>query len=716
MPDGQMAAAALHPELINIAEGLTPEQHLEIASTVIRDYQADEDSRKDYLAQLAEWRNIFNQIDKPINPPFEAGQYSQESLPVMAEACVQFHARAYRALFGPRSFIKAIPTGEADKAATNRADRIGKHMSWQLTVKDKKYKKKKDALLLAVSRDGTFFTKTYYDPIRKCNENENVRAEDLVVNYGIGARDIEDVERKTHIIWMSVNKTRILKARGFFLEEGRPWQQDDTTTTQKANEEREGLKPSIQRDDLPCKILEQHRTLDLDGDGIEEPYIVWIDTASRKLLRIGIRWEIDAMGNPLDEYGQISNEKWPVEYFTDYYFMPNPDGFYGLGYGHLVGQINKSVNKLLRQVTDASTLATVGNSSGFISGAIGAQKGGVTLELGKFKTLEASSEDIQRSIYQFKFPGPNAAQFSILEMLKQDGQRLASTTEALTGQTDTVQQPTTILALIEQGLQVFSTVYERISMSVEAELRKNYRLNSKFLDEKEYFTVLDYEGPQRYYVDKNDYKADMQVMPVADPKQATEQQKLAKGQAQWQFLSTNPLVMMNPMALTMASRDYAECIGVENIDRFFPLPKGAQRVDDPMLENMGALLPIPQIPNVFIGQNHLEHIKVHEALFKDPHYGQRLTPEGAASMYAHIQLHMAMMYGATESTMLDVMDDGQIRETGMAAAAPNAALLGGAGGPLQGPQQGMEGGGLMGGAQPPQGEGGSSGLDQGMAQ
>jgi len=62
------------------------------------------------------------------------------------------------------------------------------------------------------------------------------------------------------------------------------------------------------------QILKQHRYLDMDGDGIEEPYIVWIDATSRKILRITIRYDTDETGNPI-------NNKEPIEYYTDYPFI-----------------------------------------------------------------------------------------------------------------------------------------------------------------------------------------------------------------------------------------------------------------------------------------------------------------------------------------------------------------------------------------------------------
>ena len=493
-------------------------------------------------------------------------------MPLLAEACNQFHARAMRALFPTRNIVKAIPgllltqeldpTGMLNKALRRRAERVGRHLSWQLMVKDKGYKRDKDSLLLSVAVHGSFFTKTYYDPVKKRNVVENVRAEDLVVNYGVGPRAIDDVERKTHVIHITKNRTAILVSKGFFVAPGEPVLRGERPKTAESAQSAEGVTAPADPTDLPCMTLEQHRVLDLDDDGIAEPYIVWVDYQSRKVQRITIRYEVDQAGQP-------TNDKESVEYFSHWMFLPNPDGFYGLGMGHLVGQINTSVNKMLRQTIDAGTLANAGNHSGFVSATLGVPKGEHVISLGKLKTVEASADDLQKGIYLFKFPGPTPALTNTLMALKEDGRRISSAVEALSGQTEKVLQPTTILALIDQATQVFSTVYERLGIAWGDELGKYYRLNRKYLG-RETFVYDTSAGLASDVVGPLDYAEDMLLIPMADPQLATEQQRLAKANAEWQFVMSNPLITQNPMAFYAASRRYLEALQVEGIDEILP--------------------------------------------------------------------------------------------------------------------------------------------------
>lgn len=671
-----------HPALKNLAEDMDDDDLAALGKDVSEAVREDDESRNDWLKMHAKWVRLYYQQDKAVNPPWAGA--SEESLPLLAEACNQFHARAFQAMFPNRNLIKAIPTGEAKSDDRDRAERVGKHMSWQVFVKDRKYKKNKDRLLLSVPLHGSCFTKAFYDPLRKMNVTENVRAEDLVVPYGVGPRDIDDIERKTHIISISKEKTAYLHKKKFFIDEAGAWEGGENRPTQAAQDNASGHRESGTGNKLYSRIYEHHCLRDFDDDGIAEPYIVWVDASNDSVLRVAARWEMDSSGNPVDD-------KRPIEYFTHYTFLENPDGFYGLGMGHLIGEINTAVNKLLRQSVDAGTLANTGNMSGMISKQLSFQKGEVELQLGKFIATESNVDDLSKGIYQFRFPGPQPVLQSVIELLMGRSDRLATVTEALTGQADKVMQPTTIMALIEQGLQVFSTVYERVLGSWADELQKLYDLNRQFLDGSEYFTVLEVDGALTGgEIHKSDYANDLQIIPLADPKMTTEQQKYTRAEAEWQFIAQNPLVQQSPQHFYNASKRYLEAIGTQGIDEILPKPNPIPPVDNPFQENMMALMPMPQLPDPAPEQDHIAHMEAHSQLLNDPQYGAQLSDSGRAMMEEHVQKTIAMMYQATEGGM-----DGQGIAGGMADAGGDAMGLQDIVGAIS-PAEGMGGGDIMG--------------------
>jgi len=436
MSDG---ATYVHPELVNLAAKLDEKELTAIANECMEGYKEDVQSRTEWDMMHEDWVNIFYQKDKPINPPWTGS--STESLPLLAEACTQYSARAKQALFPAREFIKVIPTGKVDAEAKERAERVQTHLVWQCMVLNKRtYKRDKFRLLLGHSLHGSYFTKTWWNPVKSKWVCENVPPDCLVVNYGTGPRDIEDVERKTQIIPLSLNRTRILASKGYFLTEFEPYQ-GDITGVQKAQNEAQGTSEPYRLDDRNCLALEQHTFLDLDKDGIAEPYIVTLDAQAEKVQRISIRYDVDEIGRPLDN-------KEPVEYFTHYPYIENPGGFYGLGMGHLIANINKSANKMLRQTVDAGSLQTILAMSGFLSSTVNIQGGQIEMVLGKFVKTTASGEELQKGVWQPKVQPISPVLREMMELLMARSDRVASATEALTGQTDKVMQPTAIMALV----------------------------------------------------------------------------------------------------------------------------------------------------------------------------------------------------------------------------------------------------------------------------
>jgi hypothetical protein len=382
---------------VNIAEKFDEKELSEIARKVIDDYTSDKDSRGDWERKHSEWIKLYNQSDLPSHRPFP--ESSEDCLPMLTEACNQFQARSYRTFFPSKKFVDATPTGEVTEDLLERAEKISEHMSYQLGVVNRQYKKDKAQMFLSVALHGSDFTKTYYDYRNKKVVVERVSYENLVVPYMVGQVHMDQVPRKTHEKYMTLNDCLIKEDYGFWLNKAEPISSGDIDSPkQEEQDDFQGITVGVYKShsdlDGICLILEQHCLLDLDDDGIAEPYIVWVDKTSGKVLRIEVRYYTDEQGNPVDDLGQPSEDKRAIEYFTHYQFLPNPDGFYGLGLGHLVGGTNKSANKMLRQIIDAATLANVGNMSGFVSERLATKGGELKLSLGKFKKMPASVSDI----------------------------------------------------------------------------------------------------------------------------------------------------------------------------------------------------------------------------------------------------------------------------------------------------------------------------------
>lgn len=627
---------------VNLAEHIEDAQLRNIGRQVYLGFEEDDQSRSEWVGNHTYWLSLYMQSDYAENSDEERDWGSTESVPILTEACDQFQARTYKVFFPNDTFVSAIPmrrTAKDRDILEDRADRIGKHMSYQLGFQDRSYKQDKDALFLGVAVHGSFFTKTYFDENLRRFKVDNVRPTDLVVNYNVGAIRIDDVRRKTHIIYTTVGETEELVESKFLLQPAKPGK---VTINDKYNtkvDEISGITaPSggVTRDQQAI-LLEQHCYLDLDDTGTKLPYIITICAASQRVLRLIIGYEADESGKPLNDYKQ-------VQYFTHYKFKENPDGFYGLGLGHSIGDLNGAINIMLRQTLDAATLANEGNMSGFVSEKLGLEGDTIRMILGKLRKIPDTINDLSESIMLMKFPGPNGALIQLMEVLDQRAQRLGSVTEAVTGTMDKVVQPTTQLSLVEQSLEMFSSTQLRLANSFSEELQKIYAINRRFLPFIEYFVV----NGEPDTITREDYADDMLIQPIFDPKYATQSQKVSRAQAELQATLQNPINQSRPQVIDEAFRRYFKALDVENIDALVPPAPQIENLDDQFLENMWFLMPKEARPlfDVFPDQNHLDHLqKLQELIAIVAQFGIELTPDQQQDIFKHQQKHQAYLYG-----------------------------------------------------------------------
>lgn len=629
-------------EFYNLVNDLDDQKLRQIGQVILRGFQADDASRAQWLDMHTFWLRLYMQTDYAVNADDGRDWGATESVPLLTEACDQFQSRTYKAFFPNEQFVSAVvlrhtQNPEEKQELQDRADRVGRHISWQLGVKDKDYKRNKRALFLAVACHGSVFTKTFFNTITKKNQIDTIRPTDLVVNYTVGPKRIDDLRRKTHVIHTTVGETEGYVRDGYLAEAAKPDYGQSETQYDVAVDESQGLTGSDNqiKSDVQATLLEQQFYLDIDDSGEYLPYLGTIDHTG-KLLRLTIDWEADETGNPTDDHKQ-------KQYYTHYKFAENPDGFYGLGLGAKIGDLNAAVSIGMRQMLDASTLANDGNNSGYISNRLcmdGEEE--VELTLGKLKKVPDSVDDITKGIMLMRFPGPNEAQMKLIQWLDTTAQRMAGTTEALTGSIEKNMQPTTVLAQIEQGLEMFSSVQMGLADDFGDELQKIYKLNQKHMPFVEYFSVNEAQEA----VTRTDYQDDMAIMPIFDPKFATQQQKITRVQAEAQIVMANPFLAQNPQTLMTLTRRGLEAMDSSDIDSLLPPPPPPPaNIPDQNIENMLFLMPAGKAPpfDVFENQNHAEHLAKMEPFIKEK--GNQIPPENQQAVMAHKQQHESYLYG-----------------------------------------------------------------------
>lgn len=550
---------------VNIAKHLEETELVKIGTKIHDGYLTDMNSRRQWEENLDSWTKLALQTKEIKTYPWPKA--SNVKYPLLSTAAMQFAARAYPSLVPSNGqVVKARVMGfDPDGKKAERADRVGKHMSYQIMDKMADWEDDMDKLLMILPIVGTCFKKTFWDGSKKEIVSKLVLPKDLVVNYW--ASSIEKCERKTERMQMSRREVQERINQGLWLDIKLP-DPPANLDTRLDRDRTENMKATSFDDTTPYLILEQHTFLELDDDDYPEPYIVTIEESSHQVLRIAARF--DTEGVETDAKGKILKIT-PVEYYTKYGFIPNPDGgFYDLGFGLLLGTLNESVNTIINQLVDAGTLSNL--QSGFIAKGLRIKMGEARFTPGEWKAVNATADDLHKQIVPLPVRDPSNVLFELLGQLITSAKELASVAEIFVGKMPGQNTPaTTTMATIEQGMKVFTAIYKRVYRSLDKEFKKLFRLNRIYLDPAEEIRVLDSQASQDDYNEE-----DYDICPSADPAAISQSEKVAKFEAAMQMM---PLGTLNPQAMTQRGLEAFEIPNPQELMAQGPPPPDPKQVE-----------------------------------------------------------------------------------------------------------------------------------------
>ena len=542
-------------ESTNIARELDEDTLKKIGDDVVRGFDVDIQSRSEWERNVDNWIDLAKLVSEKKTYPWPGA--ANIKYPLLATAAMQFAARAYPSLIpSNNNVVKCRVVGsDPDGQKADRAKRISKYMSYQVMDEMPDWEEEMDKLLITLPIVGTCFKKTYWDSERSVNCSKLIPPKQLVINYW--ARSVEDAERITEWFPLSERKLKEKQLADLYLDITlqepsaiyEPGRQIGTSDLRVPEED----------ETTPYYILEQHTYLDLDKDGYAEPYIVTVEYGSKKVLRIVARYT--ANGIVLNEDNKLCRIE-PVEYYTKFPFIPNPDGsIYDLGFGRLLCPINESVNTLLNLLVDSGALSNL--QAGFIGKGLKIKMGSENFRPGEWKAVNAIGDDLKKQIFPLPVREPSEVLFKLLDLLVKSGKELASVAEIFVGKMPGQNTPaTTTMATIEQGMKVFTAVYKRVFRAMSKEFRKIYKLNRDYANPEEYIDVIDeqiqqsdFEGPE------ND------IIPAADPQAATSTEKQAKVESLLQLMGLGTL---DPNEVTKRALEAQEQPNIEALFRKEP--------------------------------------------------------------------------------------------------------------------------------------------------
>lgn len=575
----------------DISDMLTDEQLAKLADQVCTQYDRDLSSRED-------WENVASKaLEDMAKCDYGEKDYpwkgaSNVHYPLLAYAVMQFNARSYPAIvkgdeavsikvvgadrgkqamspMGPVFEVQGMPVVMSPQGPvvmtpqgpmplpegaepqpmwerppghkTKRAARVRDYMNTVLFYRMDDWESETDTLLFQMPAIGCGFRKTWFDG--KKHNARFVPALDLVVdNDSKSLADAPQIAERIVGVFPHLIKRDM--ARGWYRQVEYLQDEDREART----------------------LIEAQCYYDMDEDGIDEPYIVTIDHKERTLLRVVPDFGPEQV-NVSDEGLAFIERR---EFYTKYEFLPHPQGkFYNPGLAHFLEQYGEVVNTIINQMIDANHAATAGG--GFIGSGLRIQGQGQSSSLrfrpGEYKTVPVTGDQLRNGIYERPYPQLSSVMFNLLDLILGAAKDIASVKDVLSGDASTNGPVGTTLALIEQGLQVFTAIYKRVYRGLKRDFELLFRNIGQYADEataQDYLDLLD--DPEADFA--TDFgAADMDIRPVSDPSSVTKMQKMAR--AQFLMSTVETLQAVGGDAKEALRRAY-EAADVEDIAKLLP--------------------------------------------------------------------------------------------------------------------------------------------------
>lgn len=622
----------------NLAEHLSEGELRVIAQQVVDWVAIDEASRKKWYEREKRGMAIVGLIDdEEFVAPFEGATTATH--PIIAEAVTNFQARAIAELWPSGGPVKSVVMGDdQDGEVRKQADRVSDFMNWQYEEVIDGFVEQ-DKLLMRLPMSGSCFKKCYFDDNSREARSEFVEPADFLVPYT--ASSLRKAPRFTHRIRnVSGRSIKRSQASGYYRELGFELRGDGNVSTgltevHEAIDAAEGREPVDDFDaDAGHTLYECHCYLDLPGfedpRGIPLPYIVTMEVDQQVVLSIRRGWK----RNDPDRERRLQ--------FIHYWFLPG-HGFYGYGFIHLIGGLGQAATGALRSFLDAVGLS---NMRGGFRSSDAKLSNQAPLGMGEWREVDMTAEELSKCFFPMDYREPSIAMFQVLGYLDELGRRYSSTTENLVGDANNNGPVGTTLALIEQGLKVFSAIHKRLHTAQATEFRVMSEIYAEHLPDGEYPYLV--EGKTKVVM-RADFDSRVDVRPVSDPNVVSNIQRITKHQAVIELASQ----ATDLYDLRVAHRRMLEAMQVSDIEDLLPEPEEAEP-RDPVAEGVALLSNQPV--KAFVDQDHQAHMSAHIAWWASA-VPEDMRKDLEPAYKAHMAEHLGMSYRLQVLSALGISPD-----------------------------------------------------------
>lgn len=577
-----------------------------------RDKQYEEGLRRTGLGDDAPGGAQFNGASKAVHP-------------VMAEACVDFSARAIKELFPPDGPVKTKIIGETTDEKVKRAERKRDYMNWQLTEQIEEYRDELEQLLTQEPLGGSQYLKIWYDEWKKRPCAEFVPIDNIYLPYA--SANFYTAQRVTEVNDITQEEFELRVARGLYIDIDiiNASMEPEQTKPQKANDKIEGRKSQAMNIDGVRRVFHIYTWLEQEDDKISKgeraPYILMIDENTREVVGLYRNWEEN------DE--TMSKLDWLVEFK----FIPWR-GAYAIGLPHLIGGLSAALTGALRALLDSAHINNAPTMLKLKGAKISGQS--VQIEPTQISEIEGAPgvDDIRKIAMPLPFNQPSAVLFQLLGWITTAAKGVVTTAEEKIADINSNAPVGTTQALIEQGAAVFSAIHARLHTSQARVLKILNRLNRWYYDEQRKSEMVEDLG-----VVREDFEKDSDIVPVSDPHIFAETQRYAQIQTLAARAQANP-DLYNRLAV---EKRILKQIKLPDVNEVLPDPADVKEMN-PALENVAMTLGKPV--GAFPQQDHLAHIQVHLDYMQDPTYGANpiIAPMFLPQCLEHLKQHLTLWY------------------------------------------------------------------------
>jgi hypothetical protein len=582
--------------------------------------------------------------------------------PIMAEACVDFAARAIKELFPPTGPVRTKIVGKVTRGKLEKAERKREYMNWQLTSQIKNYRAELEQLLTQLPLGGGQFLKFWYDSRAGRPDCEFVPIDEIYLPYA--STNFYTSPRVTHVQDITRFEFDKRVRLGLYrdIDVLAPTLEPEETKAQEASNKVEGKDATAYNEDGLRRVYEIYVYESIDDDDISggdvAPYIITVDEDKATVLSIYRNWAED------DE----TFEK--LDWLVEFQFIPWR-GAYPIGLPQLIGGLSAALTGALRALLDTAHI----NNSPSLLKLKGTSRGmsGQSRQVDPTELSEIDGppgvDDIRKMIMAMPFNPPSTVLFQLLDWLTNQAKGVVATAEEKIADANNNMPVGTALALIEQGSITYSAIHSRLHHAQAKCLEILSRLNAQYLSEEQEIEELG-----ELIIKRSDFEGGMDIIPVSDPNIFSEAQRYAQVQAILQLETVSPPGMFNQYNVRHRA---LSLMHVDDIDDLLPPPPTPTQLNA-VAENVAASYGQPLA--AFPEQDHLAHIETHLRFLTDPNTGGNpLLSSTVMPIMDHLKQHIIMFYSEAVQNALSAGDaqPGSIREEDNAIAAA-AALADGA--------------------------------------